>query len=224
MSISVKFDIKNCYILIFINTFEYLKNICLVSNFTQSEDKVLWQAFKQGDEKAFTTLYHKYVHVLYGYGKKLLCDDEAVQDIVQELFIDIWQSRTRLTDVDSPKFYLFRALRRRIHKSLHEHHHSQCWENMDEGIHPVDLPKEYEIIEEENLQRQKDELNNWLKSLPIRQYEVLMLRYYQDFSYAEISKILSINEQSVRNLIQRAVLKLRYLTVPLFFAGIFLII
>ncbi|MBE9461073.1 RNA polymerase sigma factor [Dyadobacter subterraneus] len=194
----------------------------MTSTFTHSEDKVLWQAFKQGDEVAFTTLYHRYVHVLYGYGKKLISDEEAVQDMVQELFIDIWQSKSRLADVDSPKFYLFRALRRRIHKSVNGNHHSQRWENIDEGIHPVDFPKEYEIIEEEDFQRQKDELNSWLKSLPVRQYEVLMLRYYQDFSYSEISEILSINEQSVRNLIQRAVLKLRHLTTSIIFAGIFL--
>ncbi|WP_229216554.1 RNA polymerase sigma factor [Dyadobacter sp. 3J3] len=194
----------------------------MTSTSKHTEDKMLWLAFKEGDERAFTTLYHKYVHVLYGYGKKLISDQEAVQDIVQELFIDIWQSRSRLSDVESPKFYLFRALRRRIHKSLNGKHINQNWDNIDEGIHPVDLPKEYQIIEQEDFQRQKEELDSWLKSLPERQYEVLMLRYYQDFTYTEISEILSINEQSVRNLIQRAVLKLRHLTISTLFAGIFL--
>jgi len=195
----------------------------LISASTHSEDKVLWQAFKQGDENAFTILYHKYIRVLYSYGKKLIADEEAVEDIVQDLFIDLWQSRSRLADVESPKFYLFRALRRRIHKSLSGNRsHDQRWENLDEGIHPVTLPKEYEIIEAESFQKQKDELNIWLKNLPERQYEVLMLRYYQDFSYAEISEILSINEQSVRNLLQRAVLKLRQLTISLLFTSLFL--
>lgn len=195
----------------------------MIPSTTYHDDKVLWLAFKQGDENAFTVLYHKYVRVLYSYGKKILADEEAVEDIVQELFIDLWQCRSRLADVESPKFYLFRALRRRIHKSLNETHNlNQRWDHIDEGIHPVSLPKEYEIIEAESSQKQKDELNVWLKNLPVRQYEVLMLRFYQDFSYAEISEILTINEQSVRNLIQRAVLKLRQLTISALFTGLFL--
>lgn len=194
----------------------------MISNSTHTEDKILWQAFKKGDESAFTILYQKYVRILYSYGKKLIADEEAVEDMIQDLFIDLWQSRTKLADVESPKFYLFRSLRRRIHKSQLSGHHNQSWEIVDDHILPVSLPKEYEIIEAENSQRQKDELNVWLKNLPVRQYEVLMLKFYQDFSYEEIAEMLTINEQSVRNLIQRAVLKLRQLTISLLFINLFL--
>ena len=195
----------------------------MILNSTHTEDKVLWKAFKQGDENAFTILYQKYVRILYSYGKKLLTDEEAVEDMIQDLFIDLWQSREKLADVESPKFYLFRSLRRRIHKSqLGNHTVNQRWDFVDDRIHPVTLPKEYEIIEAENTQKQKDELNVWLKNLPVRQYEVLMLKFYQDFSYEEIAEILTINEQSVRNLLQRAVLKLRQLTICLLFTSLFL--
>ncbi|MCE7042593.1 RNA polymerase sigma factor [Dyadobacter sp. CY312] len=185
----------------------------MVSNSTTNDDKLLWQAFLLGDEVAFTTLYQRHVRVLFSYGKKLLSDEDAVEDLIQELFIDLWQTRSRLSQVESPRFYLFRSLRRRIHKSLSPANTTtQNWECITEETLPVTLPQEFYIIEEEDVQHQKDSLNYWLKNLPIRQYEVLMLRYYQDFSYAEISEILSINEQSVRNLIQRGVSKLRQLS------------
>jgi len=188
-----------------------------------SDDKALWQAFRLGDEIAYSILYQRYVRVLFAYGKKLLPNEAAVEDLIQDLFIDLWQSKARLSDVESPKFYLFRSLRRRIHKSLQpETKNNQSWECTSEDVLPVTLPSEFYIIEEEDFQKQKDSLNSSLKSLPIRQYEVLMLRFYQDFSYAEISEILSIHEQSVRNLIQRAVLKLRHLTIHfLLLAAIF---
>ena len=182
-------------------------------------DKLLWQAFKLGDEDAYTRLYQKYVRVLFSYGKKILTDDSRVEDIVQDLFIDLWQSRTRLADVENPRFYLFSALRRRILKSLSkEPALLQDWEFTDEEVLPVSLPEEFYIIEAEDIEKQKLRLNSWLKSLPVRQYEVLMLRYYQDFSYPEIAAILSINEQSVRNLITRALEKLRQLTLHLLIA------
>lgn len=182
---------------------------------------MLWQRFRQGDEEAFTLLYQRYVRVLYSYGKKLIADEAVVEDLVQDLFIDLWQSRSRLADAESPRFYLFRSLRRRIHKNCNGRFNER-WDLIDEEFHPVALPKESEIIESEQTQKQKDELDAWLKSLPGRQYEVMMLRFYQDFSYSQISQILTINEQSVRNLVQRAVSKLRQLTISILTSGLFL--
>ncbi|WP_157504742.1 RNA polymerase sigma factor [Dyadobacter beijingensis] len=193
----------------------------MASSFTDTDDRVLWQRFRQGDEEAFTLLYQRYVRVLYSYGKKLVTEDMVVEDLVQDLFIDLWQSRTRLADAESPRFYLFRSLRRRIHKACNGRL-SERWEHIDEDFLPVTLPKESEIIESEQFQKQKDEIDAWLKSLPGRQYEVMILRFYQDFSYSEISEILTINEQSVRNLVQRAVCKLRQLTISLCISGLLL--
>ncbi|ACT92708.1 RNA polymerase sigma factor [Dyadobacter fermentans] len=193
----------------------------MASTFTDNDDKVLWQRFRQGDEEAFTALYQRYVRVLYSYGKKLATEDAVIEDLVQDLFIDLWQSRSRLADAESPRFYLFRSLRRRIHKAGNGRFNER-WEYIDEGFHPVELSKESEIIESEQFQKQKDELDAWLKSLPGRQYEVLMLRYYQDFSYSQISEMLTINEQSVRNLVQRAVSKLRQLTISAAISGLFI--
>lgn len=180
---------------------------------TTNDDKLLWQAFLLGDEVAFTSLYQRHVRALFSYGKKLLSNDDAVEDLIQELFIDLWQSRSRLSEVDSPRFYLFRSIRRRIHKSILSNTSSQNWESITEETLPITPPTEFYMIEEEDIQRQSENLNSWLQSLPIRQHEVLILRYYQNFSYSEISEMLSIHEQSVRNLAQRAVLKLRQLSV-----------
>jgi RNA polymerase sigma factor (sigma-70 family) len=187
----------------------------LASISTPQDDKILWQEFKLGDELAFSTLYQRNVRILYSYGKKLLPSDGNVEDLVQDLFIELWQSKSRLADVDSPKFYLFRALRHKIHKSMHSHFNSsQSWEFTDETDLPIALPTEFDIIEAESSLQQKNELESWLKTLPARQKEVLTLRYYQNFSYTEIAEILCIHEQSVRNLAQRAVLKLRRISIP----------
>tara|TARA_R110002124_G_scaffold186225_5_gene353755 strand:+ start:98 stop:691 length:594 start_codon:yes stop_codon:yes gene_type:complete len=182
-----------------------------------------WHAFKQGDENAFAKLYQSNVKVLYAYGFKLLPDRAVIEDLVQDIFIELWQKRETLSDVTSPQFYLFKILRRRIFKSIAKNNNIFTPIDYDQELHfPIAFPKEFYIIEEENIQNQKAHLYNCIKNLPIRQYEVMILRFYQDLSYTEIAKILTINEQSVRNLIQRAVLKLRQLSVHLFFSIIFI--
>lgn len=179
-----------------------------------TDDKILWRAFKQGDEAAFALLYQRYVRVLFSYGKKITPDEQAVEDAIQDLFVELWQSRSRLSDVDSARFYLFRSLRRKIHTSIRpDQIASERWETTGEWLLPTSPATETEVINAEMARLQTTDLQASLKKLPLRQYEVLMLYYYQDFSYAQIAAILSINEQSVRNLLQRALYKLRQLAI-----------
>jgi RNA polymerase sigma factor (sigma-70 family) len=191
---------------------------------TNQNDQNLWQAFKLGDEAAFATLYQRYVRTLYAYGKKITGKEEVVKDAVQDLFIELWQRRERLADAESPKFYLFRSLRRRIFNEiflLHAQHAN--WELMQEQLLPTTDSAEFEIIQQEQSEDQTETINRWMRDLPARQFEVLSLRYYHNFSYAQIADLLSINEQSVRNLTQRALVKIRKIAIPLAVMIIFLI-
>lgn len=186
-----------------------------------TDDKLLWQAFKQGDKSAFSLLYQRYVRILISYGKKISQDEQTVEDAVQDLFFDLWQSRSRLSDVESARFYLFRSLRRKIHKSIRpDQGLSDSWEITDEELLPISPAQETELINAEIAQWQTADLQAKIKSLPLRQYEVLVLYYYQDFSYEQIASILAINQQSVRNLLQRALQKLRQLA---FLGGLFIL-
>jgi RNA polymerase sigma factor (sigma-70 family) len=183
---------------------------------TNQNDHNLWQAFKLGNEAAFATLYQRYVRTLYAYGKKITGKEDVVKDAVQDLFIELWQRRERLADVESPKFYLFRSLRRRIFNEIstvHSHHGN--WELIQEQHLPITDSAEFDIIQQEHTEDQKEIITKWMKDLPLRQFEVLSLRYYQNFSYAQIADMLSIHEQSVRNLAQRALLNIRKMAIPM---------
>lgn len=191
---------------------------------TNQNDQDLWLAFKLGNETAFATLYQRYVRALYAYGKKITGKEEVVKDAVQDLFVELWQRRERLANVESPKFYLFRSLRRRIfHEVSMLHTHQENWDLLQERQLPTTDSPEFDIIQQEHSEDQKEMLNKWMKDLPLRQFEVLSLRYYHNFSYAQIADLLSINEQSVRNIAQRAILKIRKVAVPLLVVFIFLI-
>jgi RNA polymerase sigma factor (sigma-70 family) len=158
-------------------------------------------------------LYQRYVRVLFSYGKKIIPDEQAVEDAVQDLFVDLWQSRSRLGDVENlPAFiYFVRSAGKFINPIRPDQILSESWETTDELLLPTSPAQETEVINAEVLQIQTADLQARMKTLPLRQYEVLMLYYYQDFSYAQIAAILAINEQSVRNLLQRALHKLRQL-------------
>ena len=176
----------------------------------ESEEFLLWQRFKSGDKEAFSRIYTKYVGILYNYGYHILPDTYLVQDAIQDLFADLWRMRQNLANTTSIKYYLFRSLRRKIHRlsegerlfdSFHE-------EDQDVGI-PFVLSDEALRIESETTDEQIQALQKALLKLPSRQLEAIRLRFFDGFELDEVADIMQMNEQSARNLIQRSLRKLR---------------
>lgn len=183
-----------------------------------SEDKQLWSDLKKSDELAFAALYNKYVSVLYSYGKKIVNNDEIVEDAIQDLFIDLWQMREGLGDIETARFYLFRSLRRKIHRQyIQKNIPFQNVYDEDERNIPHTCSLEEEMIAGEIAQIETENVRDLLNKLPSRQSEAIMLHYYGNFSFIQIAEILSINEQSARNLIQRALNKLRQISILITF-------
>ncbi|GAB4020238.1 RNA polymerase sigma factor [Spirosoma koreense] len=183
---------------------------------SDQEDRIYWNRFRGGEEVAFSWLYQRYVRVLYSYGMKLNRDSNLVEDAIQEMFTDLWRTRSQLAEAQSVRFYLFRSLRRKLHRSLRpEDEFTQPFSADTERWQPPVASVETDIISGEEIAFQTAQLNAWLTELPSRQYEALLLRYYQDFSYAEIAAIMTISEQGARNMVQKALHTLRRLALAL---------
>lgn len=177
------------------------ENINQITN----EEQELWNAFRKGSEQAFSDIYHQFSGTLYNYGYHLAADAALVQDAMQDLFSDLWRTRKNLSATTSIKYYLFRSLRRKLHrlsdiKQLPE----DLYPLQTESAETLKIQGEEDILQQQHLQK-------LMSLLPARQQEVIRLRFYDNFSWEEIAGILQINEQSVRNLVQRAVVKLREL-------------
>jgi RNA polymerase sigma factor (sigma-70 family) len=188
-----------------------------IENHNQEEIE-LWKSFKLGEKDAFDAIYQKYAKVLYNYGCKMIHDKTLVLDSTHDLFLDLWRLRETISTPDSIKFYLIKSLRNLMIKQNNKSNFNFESDNeMFEFKLPPVLDIETEIIAEEKDSELKERLQRAYLQLSPYQKEVLNLRFYEDFSYEEIAKILSINEQSVRNLIQRAINKLRELTIIILF-------
>lgn len=169
-----------------------------------------WQKFVKGEEAAFEHLFKNYYQSMFGYGNKLCNHPERVRDCIQELFEDIWERRDNLAHIESPKVYLFVSLRRKILKR--DKSSQQSARELEEGDDVlIHFGREDLIIQNEIKIQRKEELKEALNQLSNRQKEVVYLHYYNGMSYGEIEQILSINRQSVRNHIYRAMETLRSL-------------
>jgi RNA polymerase sigma-70 factor (ECF subfamily) len=174
-------------------------------------DQELWAGIRRGDESAFTQMFDTYHSTLYNYGFKLSSNSGVVEDAVQDVFVDVWRLRQNLTgDITSIKFYLYRALRRRITVALGKFPLTEEISVLDENNEPSSFSNtETILIASESSEIRSKQIRDLLASLPERQVEALTLRYFDDFSIDEIAQIMGVSEKSVRNFIYKALTSMR---------------
>ena len=79
----------------------------------------LWQAFLKGDDKSFTIIYQQHIEGLISYGYKLNPDHDLVHDCIQEIFMDLFLKRKKISiKIEKLRPYLFVALRNCIGKKI----------------------------------------------------------------------------------------------------------
>ena len=179
---------------------------------TAKEDILLWESFREGDREAFATLFSAHYELLYRYGGKFTADDHLLEDSIQELFIELWQAKTR-TPVISVRAYLLKSLK---YKLLKTYRKSRDIVPLVDGETAFEWSHESFLIAGEEDNEKKRRVLKALEQLTGRQKEIIYLKYYQNLSYDEVSEIMNINYQVARNLLYQAIRSLKNrLTGPL---------
>ena len=134
-----------------------------------------------------------------------------VEDCIQDLFLEVWQRREYLSDTEHVKFYLLKALRRKIYLETNS---QQKWQHESlnsnqEADFMGEFSIEASIIEVETTEHHLRKLNQVLTQLTKREREVIYLKFYQEMDYEQIANLMSINYQSARNLIHTAIKELK---------------
>lgn len=172
--------------------------------------KKVWDKMKSGDEKSLSEIFTFYYSDLYSYGIKIFDLPDLVKDSIQDVFMRIWEKRTTIGDVQNPKAYLISSVRRK----LFDNKELQTDEISDEllkkeGKQNFSFSISDFIEIEETSQQIRNSLVQAINSLPERQRELVFLRFYYNLKYLEIARIMEVNQQTVRNLMQRTLSNLR---------------
>ena len=167
----------------------------------------LWVQFWDGNEMAFSQLYCLCFDDLLAYGRRVGGDNEMVEDLIQDLFLKLYQKKIILEDNTKLRSFLFRALKNLIYNQLLRNAKLQSLPDYDFAF---DL--DYTIDEQLSWMHDQglsDEVHHILKGLTGRQKEIIYLRFIHEMSFEEISEIMKINIQSARNLLFRSMEKIR---------------
>ncbi|WP_233207930.1 MULTISPECIES: RNA polymerase sigma factor [unclassified Siphonobacter] len=177
---------------------------------------------QNGDESAFASLYDRYWSKLYAYVYNRIRSQEDTEELVQEVFIVLWENRQSIVITDSLSLYLFSILKRQLVsyfrsekvKSVFAEHFAhfiqgQMDNSTDERWAVDDLQQRIEAA---------------IAELPNKCQEVFWLSRKQQLSSLEIASQLQISQRTVENYLSRAVahLKLQLGDVLVFWAFTYL--
>jgi RNA polymerase sigma factor (sigma-70 family) len=172
----------------------------------------LWKRYLSGEREALEDILRSHYNLLIQYGKKFTGDKSLVKDCIQDLFLSLWKNRNTIHETPSVANYLVKALRHKLQRKLSR---SKNLISVDNGslefrnAFQTELSPEAKLILEEQTYLLAEKIKQGITSLSGRQQEIIYLRFYLNASAGEIAEIMGISRQSVYNLLNESIGRLK---------------
>ena len=162
----------------------------------------LLEMLKDSDSEAFTEIYHRYAEQLYRFAFKILEQENECENVVQDVFVWLWENRTRV-QITALKYYLLSAVKYKMIRTIQK---SKRRAEILAQV-PVEGPAYYDNALE--LEQLKAVIRHFTQRLPPRARQIFELSRNEYLSNREIAVKLNITEKTVENQITIVLRKLR---------------
>ena len=173
-------------------------------------DTIIVSELRKGNKDVFKALFHQYYPLLAKFSHRYIYDDDACEDLIQDVFATLWEKRKTL-EIRSLKSYLFVALKNKClgylrHCNVKDRHEVFLIEAYMESSDELDL--DIELIKK---------IKQCLADLPDKMREIFEKKYTIGLTAAEIAEDMDISVNTVNTYLKRAKNRIR---TELFQAGI----
>jgi len=166
-----------------------------------NDEQTLVLLLKSGDYHAFTQLYQRYSLRLLGRIIRLVKSEETAEEILQTLFLKVWERRDQIDPDKSLKPFLFTIAQNLVY----DHFRRMALDERFRNEFIKQYAEDYQHIEEDLTFKQTQEnVMNAIKALPPQCQKVFILFKIEGKSYAEICETLNISKSTVNNHLTKA--------------------
>jgi len=155
---------------------------------------------------AIEELYNFYYPRLYHFSKTFLKLEEGINDILQEVFIKIWENRIKIKTSSTFNAFIFTITRNLLLNELRSRLNNQ---KIKEEVGKMAIPIEYSFIEQSEYLDLKEKVDKAIDGLPDRQKEIFTLSRIYGYSHKEIAEKLNITTKAVEFHISKAIVLLK---------------
>jgi RNA polymerase sigma-70 factor (ECF subfamily) len=170
-------------------------------------DAKLLQQIAAGDNRAFTTLYRRYWEGLFVTAAKALRSKEEAADVVQDVFLSLWNRRKGISVQGSLAAYLHTSVRYKcihyIEKNINRRDYLELLTEVAVNTSPLNPEVSLQVKELE------EAINKTISKMPSKMQEVYKLSRQQHLSHKEIADSMSISVETVKKHIQHALSLIR---------------
>lgn len=159
------------------------------------DERILLGQVVEGDRKAFNRLYAYHIENVYNYIYLFTKSKEETEEILQEVFVNIWEHREKLAAVTSFKHYVFRAAKNRMLNHLrHNRIKERVLSELRESAVTAQAPPDDEMTYKEyyNLIREA------VEKLPPKRKDIFKMHIEEGIPYAEIAERSKISVSVVK--------------------------
>jgi len=166
-----------------------------VKNGTSNTELV--KLLKKGDIAAFNDIYKMYCHKLHRFVLMYLKQDEDAEEIVQEVFVKIWESRSKIDIYASFESFLFTIAYNSTISLLRKRMSENKSREYLKSLQQID--SEDQVIDEIRFKELNHQIHSLLEQLTPRQREIFLLSREDGLTHKEIAEKLDISENTVNN-------------------------
>lgn len=157
-------------------------------------DEDLVAMLMDGSEAAFDLIYERYWKKLYNEAYKRLSDASDSEEIVQDVFVDLWNKREN-RQIDNLRGYLLGAVKYQVFAIYHKRKNLPAFEEPLDYMAFSSDDADSGFMRDELLSR----IHLWLETQPEKRREIFRLRYLEGLSTLEIAEQLDISRKTVQN-------------------------
>ncbi len=170
-----------------------------------SEQELL-QLVAKGDRQAYHQLFDRYWDQVYGAGLHLTKSPEQSKDLAQDIFLKIWDLRSKLPSIRNFNGYLYTITKNLVHDQLRTHVFRESNKEFLTFYFADHTSSPHEQLEQKQL---GDILHQAINNLPPKLHQVFTLSRFEGLSHEEIGKRLHISPLSSKTYMTRALIVLR---------------
>lgn len=162
------------------------------------------EGIRRGEHLAFTSLYRKYFRVLVTASDKYVREIDVAKEIVQDVFLKMWEQPFELDNGASLRSYLYRSVinsslnHLRREKNISQHHIKIANETTSDSLDDIHAEHELKLF-----------IYREIELLPAQCKKVFKLSRFEGLKYREIAVLLNISEKTVENHMIKALKTLR---------------
>lgn len=163
---------------------------------TISREQLLIKDLKQSSKQAFDEIYCIYARRLLGYSCQYTKNMEDAEEIVQDVFVQLWNCRERIRQEESLKSLLFIMAKHRLINAFKARVNSPLYEDYVNCQYELSTNHTAEHIEYQDF---LSEVKNAIETLPMTQRRIIKLCKFKGLTNKEVAQELSLSEQTVKN-------------------------